>query len=104
MVYMPKWQDMEFLSKLNLFLRVEGRTVEVACVLRRELCLTTIELPSRKCCLSPQGENADQGATAKGDGMPPLEDPEKESKAEEGKKGEKKNKKSRRRQQASEKL
>lgn len=104
-VYMPKWQDIEFLSKLNLFLRGEGRTVEdVACVLRRELCPITIELPSRKCCLSPQGENADQGATAKGDGMPPLEDPEKESKAEEGKKGEKKNKKSRRRQQASETL
>ncbi|XP_059105157.1 paraneoplastic antigen-like protein 8C [Peromyscus eremicus] len=52
-VYMPKCQDIEFLTKLNLFLRGEGRTVEdVACVLRRELCPTTIgpgELPSRKC-------------------------------------------------------
>ncbi|OBS76240.1 hypothetical protein A6R68_17314 [Neotoma lepida] len=107
-VYMPKWQDIEFLTKLNLFLRREGRTVEdVARILRRELYPTTIgpgELPSRKCCLSPQGENADQRATPKEDGMPPLKDPEKESKTEEGKKGKKKSKKSRRRQQASDKL
>ncbi|XP_012980954.2 LOW QUALITY PROTEIN: paraneoplastic antigen-like protein 8C [Mesocricetus auratus] len=107
-VYMPKWQDIEFLTKLNLFLQREGRTVEdVARILRRELCPTTAgpgELLSRKCCLSPQGEeNADKGPPPPGHGMPPLEDPGKESKAEEGKKGKKKNKKSRRRQQASDK-
>ncbi|KAK7802695.1 hypothetical protein U0070_011631 [Myodes glareolus] len=106
-VYMPKWQDIEFLTKLNLFLRREGRTVEdVARILSRELCPTTVaprELPSRECSLSLQGENADEGTTAKADEMPPLKDPEKESKAEEGKKGKKKNKKSRRRQQASDK-
>lgn len=107
-VYMPKWQDIEFLTKLNLFLRREGRTVEdVARILSRQLCPTTVvsgELPSRESSLSLQGENAaDKGATAKADEMPPLKDPEKESKVEEGKKGKKKNKKSRRRQQASDK-
>lgn len=60
-VYMPKWQDIEFLTKLNMFLRREGRTVEdVARILRQELCPTTLglgELPPRKGCLSPQGEN-----------------------------------------------
>lgn len=105
-VYMPKWQDIEFLTKLNLFLRREGRTVEdVARILSRELCPTTVvpgELPSRECSLSLQGENAEKGATAKADEMPLLKDPE-ESKAEEGKKGKKKSKKSRRRQQASDK-
>ncbi|XP_036035714.1 paraneoplastic antigen-like protein 8C [Onychomys torridus] len=99
-IYMPKWQGVGFLSKLNLFLRREGRTGEgVALVLWWELGPTIMgpgELPSRKCCPSPQGEHADQGAATKGHGMPPLEDPEKE--------GKKKNKKSRRRQQASEKL
>ncbi|CAH7393905.1 paraneoplastic antigen-like protein 8C [Phodopus roborovskii] len=107
-VYMPKWQDIEFLTKLNLFLRREGRTVEdLAGTLRRELCPTTVgpgELLSRKCCLSPQEENADKGFTAMGGGTPPLEDPKKESKADEGKKGKKKNKRSRRRQRASDKL
>lgn len=106
-VYMPKWQDIEFLTKLNLFLQREGRTVEdVARILSRELCPTTVvpgELPSRECSLSLQGEKADKGATAKADEMPPLKDPEKESKVEEGKKNKKKSKKSRRRQQASDK-
>lgn len=106
-VYMPKWQDIEFLTKLNLFLRREGRTVEdVARILRQELCPTTMglaELPPRKCCPSPQVENAHEGATAMGNGMPPVEDPEKERKAVESRKGKKKNKRSRRRQQASEK-
>lgn len=104
---MPKWQDIEFLTKLNLFLRREGRTVEdVARILRQELCPTTLglgELSPRKCCLSLQGENEDKGVTTKGNGVPPLEDPEKEDKPEEGKKGKKKNKKNRRRQQASDK-
>ncbi|XP_032750256.1 paraneoplastic antigen-like protein 8C [Rattus rattus] len=102
-VYMPKWQDIEFLTKLNLFLRREGRTVEdVARILRQELCPTTLgELPPRKCCLSPPGEKADKGAILKGVGVISLEDPEKEGKPEEGKKGKKKNKKTRRRQQAS---
>ncbi|XP_038196544.1 paraneoplastic antigen-like protein 8C [Arvicola amphibius] len=106
-VYMPKWQDIEFLTKLNLFLRREGRTVEdVARILSRELCPTTAvpeELPSRECGPSLQEENADKEATAKADEIPPLNDPEKESKAEEDKKGKKKSKKSRRRQQASDK-
>uniref|UniRef100_A0ABK0LFP6 Paraneoplastic antigen Ma-like N-terminal domain-containing protein n=2 Tax=Rattus norvegicus TaxID=10116 RepID=A0ABK0LFP6_RAT len=104
-VYMPKWQDIEFLTKLNLFLRREGRTVEdVARILRQELCPTTLglgELPPRKCCLSPQGEKADKGAILKEVSVISLEDPEKEGKPEEGKKGKKKNKKTRRRQQAS---
>lgn len=40
-VCMPWKQDIEFLTKLNLFLQSEGRTVEVvAHVLRQELCPT----------------------------------------------------------------
>ncbi|XP_076783084.1 LOW QUALITY PROTEIN: paraneoplastic antigen-like protein 8C [Arvicanthis niloticus] len=103
-VYMPKWQDIEFLTKLNLFLRREGRTVEdMARILRQELCPPGLgELPPRKCCLTPQGENADKEGIIKKDGVP-LEDPEKEDKLEEGKKGKKKNKKNRCRQQASDK-
>lgn len=66
-VYMPKWQDIEFLTKLNLFLRREGRTVEdMARILREELCPTTLglgELPPRKCCLTPQGENAKRASS-----------------------------------------
>lgn len=73
-VYMPKWQDIEFLTKLNLFLRREGRTVEdVARILRQELGPTTLglgELPPRKCCLTPQGENEDKEGIAKKDGSP----------------------------------
>ncbi|XP_035305453.1 paraneoplastic antigen-like protein 8C [Cricetulus griseus] len=98
-VYMPKWQDIEFLTKLNLFLRKEGRTVEdVARILRQELCPTPVG-PGEPLSLERE-ETADKGGTAVGHGTPRLKGPAKESKAEEGKK---KNKKSRRRQQASDK-
>ncbi|KAM7059541.1 paraneoplastic antigen-like protein 8C [Molossus nigricans] len=104
-VYMPRKQDIEFLTKLNLFLQSEGRTVEdVARVLRQELCPTVTgprELPARKCCVPGPGEKP--GATARLDGLPPLDSEEKDSKAGEGKRGKRKQKKNRRRHHASDK-
>lgn len=39
--YMPKWQDMEFLTKLNLFLQREGRTVEGVARISGRSCVPT---------------------------------------------------------------
>ncbi|XP_066121414.1 paraneoplastic antigen-like protein 8C [Saccopteryx bilineata] len=106
-VYMPRKQDIEFLTKLNLFLQSEGRTVEdVARVLRQELCLTMPgprELPGRKCCVPELGERPGAGATAGLDGMPPLDSTKKDSKAGEGKRGKRKQKKNRQWHHASDK-
>ncbi|XP_058386702.1 paraneoplastic antigen-like protein 8C [Diceros bicornis minor] len=106
-VYMPRKQDIEFLTKLNLFLQSEGRTVEdVARGLRRELCRTVTgptELPASKCCVPGPGEKLGPGATARGDGVPPLDLAEKESKAGDGKKGKQKRRKNRRRHHAPDK-
>ncbi|KAM6154394.1 LOW QUALITY PROTEIN: paraneoplastic antigen-like protein 8C [Erethizon dorsatum] len=106
MVSMPRRQDIEFLTKLNLFLQSEGRTVEdVARVLRHELCPTVArprELPVRQCC-APPGENSEVEAAARVDAVPPLDSPEKENKAGDGKRGKKKHKKSWRRHHASDK-
>lgn len=106
-VYMPRKQDIEFLTKLNLFLQSEGRTVEdVARVLRQELCPAETgprELPARKCCVPGPGEKPEAGATARLDGVPPLDSEEKDSKAGEGKRGKRKQKKNRRRHHASDK-
>ncbi|XP_060042082.1 paraneoplastic antigen-like protein 8C [Erinaceus europaeus] len=112
-VYMPRRQDVEFLTKLNLFLQSEGRTVEdVARVLRQELCpaLTTEgsrEPPVMKCCVSqPEsepGEKPEAGDSAEGDRAPAGDSEEKEDKAADGKKGKRKHKKNRRRHHASDK-
>lgn len=106
-VYMPRKQDVEFLTKLNLFLQSEGRTVEdVARVLRQELCPTLTgprELPAPKCCAPGLGEKPGAEATPGADGMPPLDSAEKESKAEDDKKGKRKHKKNRRRHHAPDK-
>ncbi|XP_059987844.1 LOW QUALITY PROTEIN: paraneoplastic antigen-like protein 8C [Lagenorhynchus albirostris] len=109
-VYMPQKQDIEFLTKLNLFLQSQGRTAEdVAWGLRQELCpkAGTVpdstgprELPARNCYEPGPGEKPGPGATAAGDGVPPL-DSTKESKAGDGKKGKRKHKKNRRRHHAS---
>lgn len=105
-VYMPRKQDLEFLTKLNLFLQSEGRTVEdVARVLRQELCPARAgprELPARKCCASGPGETPGAGAAGL-DGAPPLEPAEKDRKAGDGKRGKRKAKKNRRRHHASDK-
>ncbi|XP_062965553.1 paraneoplastic antigen-like protein 8C [Cynocephalus volans] len=96
-VYMPRKQDVEFLTKLNLFLQSEGRTVEdVARVLRQELCATATgprELPARKCCVPGLGENPEAAATAGVDMLPPLNSPEMEGKAGDGRRGKRKHKK-----------
>uniref|UniRef100_A0A8D2JSZ1 PNMA family member 8C n=1 Tax=Sciurus vulgaris TaxID=55149 RepID=A0A8D2JSZ1_SCIVU len=106
-VYMPRKQDIEFLTKLNLFLQSEGRTVEdVARVLRQELCPTATgprELPAMKCCMPLPGELPEAGATARVDAVPPLDSLEKENKAGEGKRNKRKHKKNRRRHHASDK-
>ncbi|XP_047383068.1 paraneoplastic antigen-like protein 8C [Sciurus carolinensis] len=106
-VYMPRKQDIEFLTKLNLFLQSEGRTVEdVARVLRQELCPTATgprELPAMKCCMPLSGELPEAGATARLDAVPPLDSLEKENKAGEGKRNKRKHKKNRRRHHASDK-
>ncbi|XP_061030391.1 paraneoplastic antigen-like protein 8C [Eubalaena glacialis] len=103
-VYMPRKKDIEFLTKLNLFLQSQGRTAEdVAQVLRQELCPTVTgprELPARNCYEPGPGEKPGPGATAAVDGVPPL-DSTKESKAGDGKKGKRKHKKNRRRHHAS---
>ncbi|XP_059939086.1 paraneoplastic antigen-like protein 8C [Mesoplodon densirostris] len=103
-VYMPRKQDIEFLTKLNLFLQSQGRTAEdVARVLRQGLCPTVTgprELPARNCYEPGPGEKPGPGATAAVDGVPPL-DSTKESKAGDGKKGKRKHKKNRRRHRAS---
>lgn len=106
-VYMPRKQDIEFLTKLNLFLQSEGRTVEdVARVLRQELCPTVPgprELPARKCRAPGPGEKLGAGAQAAADGVPALDSMEKQSKAGDDKRGKRKHKKSRRRHHASDK-
>ncbi|XP_058281276.1 paraneoplastic antigen-like protein 8C [Hylobates moloch] len=106
-VYMPRKQDIEFLTKLNLFLQSEGRTVEdMARVLRQELCPPATgprELPARKCCVPGLGEKPEAGATVRMDAVPPLDSSEKEGKAGDGKRGKRKNKKNRRRHHLSDK-
>lgn len=107
-VYMPRKQDIEFLSKLNLFLQSEGRTVEdVARVLRQELCPTAPtgprEPPAGKCCVSAPREKPGAGASTGVDRAPPLDSEEKESKAGEAKRGKRKHRKNRRRHHASDK-
>ncbi|XP_042774905.1 paraneoplastic antigen-like protein 8C [Panthera pardus] len=109
-VYMPRKQDIEFLTKLNLFLQSEGRTVEdVARVLRQELCPAVTgprEPPARK-CRAPPGAGEKQpgaGATAGADAAPPLDSTEKPSKPGDDKRGKRKHKKNRRRHHASDKL
>lgn len=101
-VYMPRKQDIEFLTKLNLFLQSEGRTVEdVARVLRQELCPAVTgprEPPARK-CRAPGA-----GATAGADAAPPLDSTEKPSKPGDDKRGKRKHKRNRRRHHASDKL
>lgn len=103
-VYMSRKQDIEFLTKLNLFLQSQGRTAQdVARVLRQELCPTVTgprELPVRNCYEPGPGEKPGPGATAAVDRVPPL-DSTKESKAGDGKKGKRKHKKNRRRHHAS---
>ncbi|XP_037675745.1 paraneoplastic antigen-like protein 8C [Choloepus didactylus] len=106
-VYMPRKQDVEFLTKLNLFLQSEGRTVEdVARVLRQELCPSATGpngLPARQCCAPGPGEKPGAGATARVDETPPLDSLKKESKAGDGKRGKRRPKKNRRRHRASDK-
>ncbi|XP_006868503.1 PREDICTED: PNMA-like protein 1 [Chrysochloris asiatica] len=106
-VYMPRKQDVEFLTKLNLFLQSEGRTVEdVARVLRQELCLGSVGpsgLPARNFCVPGPGEEPGAEAAAGVDGSPPLDSTEKESRSSDGKKGKRKHKKHRRRHHASDK-
>lgn len=103
-VYMPRKQDVEFLTKLNLFLQSEGRTVEdVARVLRQELRPAATgprELPATECCVPGPREKPGAGAAAVGDRVPPLGSTEKQSKAGEGKRGRRKHKKTRRRHHA----
>ncbi|XP_036158840.1 paraneoplastic antigen-like protein 8C [Myotis myotis] len=107
-VYMPRKQDIEFLTKLNLFLHSEGRTVEdVARVLRQELCPTPTrprEPPARKLCApgSPEKPKPGAGTSAALARAPPLDSAE-DSKAADGKKGKRKPKKNRRRHHASDK-
>ncbi|XP_057567115.1 LOW QUALITY PROTEIN: paraneoplastic antigen-like protein 8C [Hippopotamus amphibius kiboko] len=105
-VHMSRKQDIEFLTKLNLFLQSEGRTVEdVARVLKQELYPTVTglrELPARKCYVAEPGEKPGAGATAGVDGVPPLDSAEK-NKAGDGKKGKWKRKKNCRRHHASDK-
>ncbi|KAM5297239.1 paraneoplastic antigen-like protein 8C [Glossophaga mutica] len=106
-VHMPRRQDVEFLTKLNLFLQSEGRTVEdVARVLRQELRPTgkgPRELPARKCRAPGPGETSRVGAAARLDGAPPLDSAEKDAKAGDGKRGKRRPKKNRRRHHASDK-
>ena len=106
-VYMPQKQDTEFLTKLNLFLQSEGRTVEdVARVLRQELCPTVPgprELPARKCGAPGPGDKPGAGAAARLDGVPPLDSAEKDGQAGDRKRGKRKPKKNRRRHHASDK-
>ncbi|KAB0347926.1 hypothetical protein FD754_012783 [Muntiacus muntjak] len=88
-VYMPRKQ---FLTKLTLFLQSEGGTVEdVSGVLRQELRPTG---PRKK---------SGAGATNWVVEVPPLDSPEKESKAGDGKKGKGKHKENRRQHHASNK-
>lgn len=107
-VYMPRKQDVEFLSRLNLFLQREGRTVEdVARVLRQELCPTAAtpgprEPPAGKSVTAPR-EEPGAGASPGLDRAAPPDSEEKEGKAAEAKKGKRRNKKNRRRHQASDK-
>ncbi|XP_069857238.1 paraneoplastic antigen-like protein 8C [Dipodomys merriami] len=102
-VFMPPRQDIEFLTKLNLFLQSEGRTVEdVARVLRQELCPTVTDLrqppPARQCCPPPPPRaSPEAGATAR------VDEGEKDSKAGESRRSRKKPKKNRRRHQATDK-
>ncbi|XP_045387314.1 paraneoplastic antigen-like protein 8C [Lemur catta] len=106
-VYMPRQQDIEFLTKLNLFLQSEGRTVEdMARVLRQELCPTAKgprELPATKCCVPGLGDEPEAGSTARVDAGPPLDTSGKESKAGEGKRSKRRHKKNRRRHHACDK-
>ncbi|XP_048225422.1 paraneoplastic antigen-like protein 8C [Perognathus longimembris pacificus] len=101
-VFMPPRQDIEFLTKLNLFLQSEGRTVEdVARVLRQELCPTVTDLrepPARQCCPPPPPRaSLEAGASAT------VDDGEKDSKAGDSRRSKKKPKKNRRRHQAADK-
>ncbi|KAM6223162.1 paraneoplastic antigen-like protein 8C [Rhynchocyon petersi] len=106
-VYMPRKRDVEFLTKLNLFLQSEGRTVEdVARVLRQELCpgmAGPSGLPASKFCAPGTREEPGAAAPAGVDSLPALDSSEKEIKAPDGKKGKKKHKKNRRRHHASDK-
>lgn len=105
-VYMPRKQDLEFLTKLDLFLQSEGRTVEdVARVLRQELCPEAPgprAPPAGKRCVPGPGEGPGAGATAGLDAGPPLGSAV-GSEAGEGKRGKRKPKKNRRRHQAPDK-
>ncbi|KAM9225247.1 paraneoplastic antigen-like protein 8C [Dugong dugon] len=106
-VYMPRKQDVEFLTKLNFFLQSEGRTVEdVARVLRQELCPAGAGpsgLPARKVCVPGPGKDPGAAAAAGVDSVPALDSTEEESKAGDGKRGQRKHKKNRRRHRASDK-
>ncbi|XP_039104257.1 LOW QUALITY PROTEIN: paraneoplastic antigen-like protein 8C [Hyaena hyaena] len=107
-VYMPRRQDIEFLTKLNLFLNSEGRTVEdVARVLRQELCPTVTgprEPPARKCGAPGSGAKPGGWGRRRADAGPPLDATEKPGKAGDEKRGKKKHKKNRRRHHAPDKL
>lgn len=107
-VYMPRRQDIEFLTKLNLFLQSEGRTVEdVARVLRQELCPTLTpprEPPAGELCAPGSPEKPAAGASAALARAPPPDSAAAEdSKAAEGKRGKRKPKKHRRRHHAADK-
>ncbi|XP_064149518.1 paraneoplastic antigen-like protein 8C [Loxodonta africana] len=105
-VYMPRKQDVEFLTKLNLFLQSEGRTVEdVARVLRQELWPAGAGpsgLPARKFCVSGPGKEPGAETAAGVDSMPTPDSTE-ESKAGDDKRGKRKHRKNRRRHHASDK-
>ncbi|XP_004455938.1 paraneoplastic antigen-like protein 8C [Dasypus novemcinctus] len=105
-VYMPRKQDVEFLTKLNLFLQSEGRTVEdVARVLRQELCPSgpgPSALPAAQGCAPGRGDVPGAGAAAGVGGGPPL-DSTGGRKAGDGERGKRKHKKNRRRHHASDK-
>ncbi|XP_075392926.1 paraneoplastic antigen-like protein 8C [Tenrec ecaudatus] len=104
-VYMPRKEDVEFLTKLNLFLQSEGRTVEdVARVLRQELCPDAVAAgPGRNFGVPGPGEEPCAEATAEADGAAALDAPEKEGKARACKKGKRRHRKNRRRHHASDK-
>ncbi|XP_042637217.1 paraneoplastic antigen-like protein 8C [Orycteropus afer afer] len=106
-VYMPRKQDVEFLTKLNLFLQSEGRTVEdVARVLRQELWPGTAGpsgLPARRFCVPGPGAEPGAEAAAGVDGGPPLDSTEEGEAGNGGKKGKRKYKKNRRRRHATDK-
>lgn len=105
-VYLPRKQDIEFLTKLNLFLQSEGRTVEdVARVLRQELCPPPPrpgEPAAGKPCAPGPAERPGAGASAGLARAPPLDAAE-DSKAGEGQRGKRKPKKHRRRHPAADK-